>query len=93
VVGDDVALFGDVAHNVGTQVDKASDEKESGLNAVFGQNLQQAKGVRIVGAVVESEREFLAPGFGADEGGAIELRTGRHGVVTRVNHRRTCSCD
>jgi hypothetical protein len=59
VVSDDVPSFYQFSNDVGTLLHIAPDEEKCSVNIVPGQDFQQALSVRIVRAIVESERQLL----------------------------------
>lgn len=81
VIADHVAGLHEVADDVGALLDIAADQKKSRADVVTRKNLQQAKGVRVVWAVVVSERELLHPTRKAGECAAVPLAGGRHRLV------------
>ena len=80
MVADDVPLGGDAAGDRRFLADVATDEKEGRLHPVLGKNIQDMLGVRIVGAVVKSERKLARMGAAGD-GGAKNLRLRGHAVI------------
>lgn len=61
VIADDVTGVDNLAGEIGALLDIASDEKESRLNLVFGEDFEQAQSVRVVGAIVVGESELARP--------------------------------
>ena len=82
MVANNVPLGGDAAGDCRFLADVAADEKEGRLHPVLGKNIQEMPGMRIVGPVIESERE-LAWVWPAGYGGAKNLRLRRHAVIGR----------
>ena len=80
MVADNVSLSGDAAGDRRFLADVAADEKEGRHNPVLGKNIQEMLGVRIVGAVVESERKLARMGAAGD-GGPKNLRLWGHAVI------------
>src|SRR5919109_3895467 len=81
MVADDVSLGSDAAGDLRSLANEAADEKERRVHLVLGQHVKQAQGVRIVGAVIESERK-LARIRAAGDGRAKDLRLRRHAVIS-----------
>ena len=88
VVADGVAGGGDGARDLGALLDKAADHEKRRVNIMARQHVEQVKGVRIVGAVVEGQGQPAGRAALSDEGAAVELRPRGHGVVAGGDGRR-----
>lgn len=58
MIADNVAGLDDLAGEIGALLDVASDDKESCLNVVFGEDFEQVQSVRVVGTVVVGESDL-----------------------------------
>lgn len=87
VIADDVSGFHEFADDVGALLRVASNEKESCMDIVTRENFQQAKRVRIVGAVVVSEGELFCARSEAGKGTTVPLAGGRHRLVADGDER------
>ena len=83
VIADGVACMDDFAGEIGTLLNVASDEKESCVNIVFGEDFEESRSVRIVGTIVIGESELARAVRESGESFAIPLAGGRHGLVGR----------
>ena len=83
VIADDVAGADDFMSEIGALLDVASDEKESCVNIMFGEDFEQAQSVRIVGTVVVGESDLASVVRKAGESFAVPLAGGGHGLVGR----------
>ena len=81
VVADDVASLGNFAGDLGTLLYVASDEEKSRVNAMFGEDLEQAQGVGVVGPVVVGEGDLARAMWESGESLSIPLSCRGHGLV------------
>jgi hypothetical protein len=58
VVPDGVAGLQDFANDLRPQLDVFPDHEKSGVNAMPGKNVEHPEGVRVIGAIVVSERHL-----------------------------------
>jgi hypothetical protein len=58
VIADNVSGGSDLADDIGALGDIATDQEEGGADLVTVQNFEQARGPRIVGAIVEGEGQL-----------------------------------
>src|SRR5579863_5361798 len=81
VIADGVASRSDLACDIRPFFHVAADQEECGKYLVLGQDLQDAQGVRIVGAVVVGQRKSLRSHWQSGKSPAEPLAGGRHGLV------------
>jgi hypothetical protein len=60
VISDDVPALRNFPGNIRPLPHVTSDQKKSGVDVMFAQNVQQSQGVRIIRSVVESEGEVFS---------------------------------
>ena len=89
MIADNVAGLDNLAHDVRTLLHVASNQKKSCVNPVPGEDLQQTQGVRIVGAVVVSQRNLARSARQSRESASIPLPRRRHGLITRRSSSRS----
>src|ERR1700730_1475360 len=87
VVAHDVSSFDDLPYDFRPLLHIASDQKKSCANFVFGEDLQQTQGVRIVWPIVVGERDLLGATWQAGERAPMPLSHRRHGLITRGSKR------
>src|SRR5208283_578948 len=87
VISNNVAGLHNFADDFGLLLNVASDEKESCVHVLPGEDFEQAQRVWIVGPVVVGERELPGSTGEAGEGAAIPLPGGRHRLVARCRQR------
>src|SRR5580692_8157376 len=63
------------------------DQKKRRLRVVPGQNLQQTERVRVVGAVVENQRQLPASRSHSAKRSTVPLPGRRHGLIASGNRR------
>ena len=83
VVADEVPGIEDAAGEVGLGLGEFANHEERGVNAVLGEDVEEARRTCGVGAVVEGEGK-LAGGARCDEGAAKNLRGGPAGGIGKA---------
>src|SRR3954466_9824776 len=91
VVSDHMPSFHQFANDVGTLLHVAADKEKCGLNIVPSQDFQEALSVRIVGTVVESERQLLGSAGQPSESPAKPLPRRGHRLIARGTSSSDCS--
>jgi hypothetical protein len=81
VIANDVSAFDEFLDDVGTLLCIASDQKKCGFRVVTGENFQQTKRMRIVGAVVIRKSELLRSQRDAGKGATVPLACRRHRLI------------
>ena len=92
VVANNVSRSGDRARNVRPLLHVASDQEKRGMHPVPRQQFQQAQRVRIVGAIVVSQRDLPRAARQSRERPAIPLTRRRHGLIARSRRCHGGSC-
>jgi hypothetical protein len=85
VIANHVSGFDQFTDQVRPLLNIAPNSKKSCAHIVLRKYVKQAQGVRIVGAVIESERDLLGAAGQPDECSAIPLSCGRHGLIAGCN--------
>src|SRR5437899_5973339 len=92
VIADGVSGGGNLVDDVGALLNVFSDEKKCGLHIVVGEDIEEEKGVGVIGAIVIGESEFASVAGSADEGVSVELGAPGEGVVSGKAETSDCGC-
>ena len=83
VIANDVSCLNQLSHNVGPLLHVLADSKESSAYVLFGQDIEQAQGMRIIGTIVVSKRNLFRSRLQSNKGLSIPLAGGSHRLVAR----------
>src|SRR5208282_6669825 len=87
MIADNMSSLRQLTHDVRPLPDVASDKKKSCSHIVPGKNFQQTKSVRVVGAIVISQRQLPGSSLQSGKRPPIPLPPRRHGLIARRNSR------
>jgi len=90
VVADDVSCLRNRARDVGALLHVAADHEERRPHIVLRQHFEQLQRVRVVRAVIISQRDLLAPADSAGERPSAPLSCRRHALVRCGGSGRCC---
>src|ERR1019366_4882804 len=83
MIANGVPGFDQFTNHIGPLLHVTADEKKSRLHIVLGKNLQKAKGVRIIGAIVKGESQQLRSATRSGKRPPQPLSSWGHGLITR----------
>jgi len=81
MIADGVPGSHQLAHEVRPPIHVPPDEKKCCAHVVPGKNVQHMQSVRVVGAIVVSQRQLPGPRFESGKGSAIPLPGRCHGLI------------
>ena len=90
MVPDHVSGLHQFTNNVGALLDVTADQKKCGMNIMPGQDFQQTQSMRIVGAVIVSERQLFLAALQPGERPSEQLPGWRHGLVAHGGSGGDC---
>ena len=87
VVSDYMSPLDNFAYDIGPLARIPANHEETRVHIVLAENIQQMQRVGIVWAIIESERDLPGSFRQSAECAPKPLACGRHGLISRRNHR------